>query len=220
MMHGQKNIKLYYLCFYFRFIYISMNCGLLWRSWLRHCATSQKVAGSLEFSLTIFPGALWRCQCLRNEYQKYFLGSKGDRCLALITLPLSCAEYHKIWELHPPGTFSACPGLYRDCYTLTNGDWKHAKRHPYLTLRCYPGIYLVVVSRGRLTSRCWMFWARFANWPLSNESIQHYFRPNIPGWCDIYNVVTFAVTEYQVQWGLIRDQKKRGLSALSVHKKA
>jgi hypothetical protein len=156
----------------------------------------------------------------RNEYQKYFLGGKGDRFLGLMNLPLSCAEFHKVREPQPPGTLRACPGLYRDCYTLPNGDWKHAKRQPYLSLRCYPGIYLVVVSRGRLTSRCWMFWSRFANWPLPNESIQHYFRTKVPGRCDICSMVTFVVTEYQGQWGLLWDKKKRGLSALSVHKRA
>ena len=28
----------------------------------------------------------------RNEYQEYFLGGKGGRCVGLTTLPLSCAE--------------------------------------------------------------------------------------------------------------------------------
>ena len=28
----------------------------------------------------------------RNEYQEYFLGGKGGRCLGLTTLPLSCAD--------------------------------------------------------------------------------------------------------------------------------
>jgi hypothetical protein len=178
---------------------------------LRHCATSQKVAGSLEFSLKSFRlqyGAGVESVSKRNEYQKYFLGGNGDRCLGLINLPPSCAECHKIWEPQPPGTLSACPGLYRDCCTLSNGDWKRAKMHPYLNINCYPCIYLVVVSGGRLTSRCWMFWSRIANWPIPNESIQHYFRPNVPGRCDICSVVTFVVTEYQGQWVLILDKKK------------
>jgi len=28
------------------------SVGTRWRSWLRHCATSRKVAGSVDFSLT------------------------------------------------------------------------------------------------------------------------------------------------------------------------
>jgi len=47
----------------------------------------------------------------RNEYQEYFLEGKGDRCVGLTTLPTSCADCLEIWELHPPGTFRACPGL-------------------------------------------------------------------------------------------------------------
>jgi hypothetical protein len=43
---------------------------------------------------------------------------KGCRCLWLTTLPPSCANCLEIWELHPPGTLSACPGLYRDTFTF------------------------------------------------------------------------------------------------------
>jgi len=44
----------------------------------------------------------------RNEYQEYFLGGKGCRCVGL-TLPPSCAECLEIWEPQPPGTLRACP---------------------------------------------------------------------------------------------------------------
>jgi len=47
----------------------------------------------------------------RNEYQQYFLGCKGGRCVGLTTLPPSCADCLKIWEPQPPGTLSASPGL-------------------------------------------------------------------------------------------------------------
>jgi hypothetical protein len=47
----------------------------------------------------------------RNEYQVYFLGGKGGRCVGLTTLPYSCAECLEIWEPQPPGTLRACPGL-------------------------------------------------------------------------------------------------------------
>ena len=40
----------------------------------------------------------------RNKYQKYFLGSKGGRCVRLTTLPHSCAVCLEIWEPQPPGT--------------------------------------------------------------------------------------------------------------------
>jgi len=47
----------------------------------------------------------------RNEYQEYFLGGKGGRCLGLTTLPSSLANCHEIWETQPLGTLRACPGL-------------------------------------------------------------------------------------------------------------
>ena len=47
----------------------------------------------------------------RNEYQEYFLGGKGGRCVGLTTLPPSCVDCLEIWEPQPPGTLRACPGL-------------------------------------------------------------------------------------------------------------
>ena len=37
----------------------------------------------------------------RNEYQEYFLGSKGGRCEGLTNLPLSRTDCHEIWEPQP-----------------------------------------------------------------------------------------------------------------------
>jgi hypothetical protein len=34
----------------------------------------------------------------RNEYQEYFLGGKGGRCVWLMTLPPSCAGYLEVLE--------------------------------------------------------------------------------------------------------------------------
>jgi hypothetical protein len=53
----------------------------------------------------------------RNEYQEYFLGCKGGRCVRLTTLSPSCADCLEIWQPQPPGTLRACPGLYRDSFT-------------------------------------------------------------------------------------------------------
>ena len=47
----------------------------------------------------------------RNEYQEYFLGDKGGRCIGLTILPHSCADCLEIWEPPPPGNLRACPGL-------------------------------------------------------------------------------------------------------------
>ena len=46
-----------------------------------------------------------------NEYQEYFLGGEGDRCVRLTTLPPSCADCLKIWEPQPPGALWISPGL-------------------------------------------------------------------------------------------------------------
>ena len=74
MMHGLANFK------------PGTHCveGTRWRSWLRHCTTSQKVAGSIPdgvigfFSLTqsFRPhyGPRVDSAFNRNEYQEYFLG--------------------------------------------------------------------------------------------------------------------------------------------------
>ena len=39
----------------------------------------------------------------RHEYQEYFLGGKGSRCVGLTLLP-SCADCLEIWQPLPAGT--------------------------------------------------------------------------------------------------------------------
>jgi hypothetical protein len=56
-----------------------------------------------------------------NKYQEFFLEGKGNRNVRLTTLPPPGAERLEIWEPQPPGTLRACPGLYWDCFTFTNG---------------------------------------------------------------------------------------------------
>jgi hypothetical protein len=46
-----------------------------------------------------------------NEYQEYFLGGKGGRCVGLTTLPSSCADCLEIWESQTSWTLRACPGI-------------------------------------------------------------------------------------------------------------
>jgi hypothetical protein len=57
--------------------------GTRWRSWLRHCATSRKAAGSIPDG----PGV----------DQEYFLGGEDGRCVGL-TLPSSYADCLESWE--------------------------------------------------------------------------------------------------------------------------
>jgi hypothetical protein len=56
--------------------------------------------------------------CNRNEYQEYFLGGKGGRCVQMITLPPSCADCLEIREPQFPATLRTCPGLFRHYITL------------------------------------------------------------------------------------------------------
>jgi hypothetical protein len=102
-------------------IYICVTGGTRWRSWLRHCATSWKVVGSIRDGVTgIFhwhnPSGHTMALGVdsasnRNEHQEYFLGSKGGRCVGLTTLSPSCDDCHEMWEPQPPGTLRTCPGL-------------------------------------------------------------------------------------------------------------
>ena len=90
--------------------------GTRWHSWLRHCATSRKVAGSVESihwhnpsGRTMTLGLTQPLTEMSSRNNSW--GSKGDRCVGLTTLPPSCAGCLEIWEPQPPGTLRACPGL-------------------------------------------------------------------------------------------------------------
>jgi hypothetical protein len=45
------------------------------------------------------------------EYQEYFLGGNGVRCVGLTNLSPSSANCLEIWETQPPGNLWAFPGL-------------------------------------------------------------------------------------------------------------
>jgi hypothetical protein len=94
--------------------------GTRWCSWLRHRATSRKVAGSVPDCVNgIFHWQPFRphydpgveSTANTNEYQRYFLGDNGGRFVGLKTLPPSCAECLEIWEPQPSGTLRACNGI-------------------------------------------------------------------------------------------------------------
>jgi hypothetical protein len=75
--------------------------GTRWRSWLRHCATSRKVAGLIPDGVTgIFhlhnPSGptmvLGLTQTIAEMSTRNIPGGKGGRCVGLTTLPPSCAD--------------------------------------------------------------------------------------------------------------------------------
>ena len=90
--------------------------GMRWCSCLRHYATSRTVTGSIPdgvigiFIDIILPATVDSASN-RNEYQEYFLGGKGGRCIGVTILPPSRVDCLEIWEPEPPGTLRACPGL-------------------------------------------------------------------------------------------------------------
>jgi hypothetical protein len=74
--------------------------GTRWRSWLRHCATNRKVAGSIPDGVngTRHGPAVDRPLTEISQYQEYFLEDEDGRCLGLSTLTPSCAVYLEIWK--------------------------------------------------------------------------------------------------------------------------
>jgi len=108
--------------------------GTQWRSWLRHCAPSRKVTGSIPVVVTgIFhwhkPSGhtmdLGLTHTLTEMSTKNISwGGKGGRWVGLSTLPPPCAKCREIWELQPPGTLrtsgpvQACNGIALPLYTI------------------------------------------------------------------------------------------------------
>jgi hypothetical protein len=94
-----------------------------WHSWLRHCASSQKVAGPIPVETRPQYGPGFDSASNRNEYQEYFQRDKGGRCVWLTALPLSCIDCLEMWESQSPGAIGACPGQYRDGLTCIS-SWR------------------------------------------------------------------------------------------------
>jgi len=94
--------------------------GTRWGSWLRHCVTSRKFAGSISDDvIEIFhwhnPSgdtmALGLTHPLKGMSIRAISWSKGGRFVGLKTLSHSCADCLQIWEPQPPGTLRNFPGM-------------------------------------------------------------------------------------------------------------
>jgi hypothetical protein len=115
----------YSVFFFFLWIlFFNLRCipansgGMQWCSWLRHCATSRKVAGSIHWhNPSGRTMALGSTQPLTEMSTRNIslgggggVGVKGGRCVGLKIIPPSCANCLQIWEPQPPGVLRACPG--------------------------------------------------------------------------------------------------------------
>ena len=84
----------------FLWTYISNSLTRLntrWRSCLRHCSTSWKVAGSIPVEARPQYDPRVDSASNRNEYQEYFQKDKGGRCVRLTALPPSCIDCLEMW---------------------------------------------------------------------------------------------------------------------------
>ena len=100
------------------------NQGTAVAQWLRCCATNRKVTGSIPAGVIGFfidikffrshygPGV--DSASNRNEYQEYFLGGKGGRCVGLTTLPFSC-NLGNVTSWNPLGHSRPVTGLLYIC---------------------------------------------------------------------------------------------------------
>jgi hypothetical protein len=113
--------------------------------WLRRCATSRTVPGSIlggvtEFFSNIFPSertmALGSTQPLVKMSTRNISGGKSGRCVRLITSPPSCAECHEIWEPKFPGTLWATPDLLRGSFNFL----LYSETEPVQTGRVSPAL--------------------------------------------------------------------------------
>jgi hypothetical protein len=94
--------------------------GTWWCNWLRHCATSWRVAGSILDGVTgifhwhnpsdhtIAPGSTQ--PLTQMSTRNISCEGKGSWCVGLKTLSDSCADCLEIWEPQLPGTLTTCPG--------------------------------------------------------------------------------------------------------------
>jgi hypothetical protein len=88
-----------------------------------------------------------------NEYQEYFLGVKGGRCVGLRTLPLPGAECLEIGDRQHPGTLWACnspllgsPFLCINCFY---GGHARTHTHTHTHTNVYVCVYIYIYMHAR-----------------------------------------------------------------------
>jgi hypothetical protein len=108
--------------------------GTRWRSWLRHCATSRKVAGSIpDGVISIFQ---WHdpCDCTMALGSSQLLSGiihvgKGGQWVGLTALPPSCGYRLEIWENEP------VISLYKNCFTFSMSSTEDDRKWGALSVR-------------------------------------------------------------------------------------
>jgi hypothetical protein len=109
-----------YSCQLKEFNFILLHFWMWWRSWLRHCAKSRKVAGSIPDGVSgIFylrnPSCstmiLESTEPLKEMSNRNISWGKGGQCVGLTSLPPSCVDCLEIWEPETPGFLKVCPGV-------------------------------------------------------------------------------------------------------------
>jgi len=96
--------------FAFHFLVYKSIGGTRWRSWLRCCFVSRKVAGSIPggnigFILPHYALGGSTQPPNTNEQDWYILGGKAGRCVGLTTLPRGSLHL-----LEPSGSLKVCTG--------------------------------------------------------------------------------------------------------------
>ena len=127
---------------------------------LRHCATIQKVASLILYSVIgIFIGIILpagsgiNSASNRIEYQEYFLGGKGGRCVGLTTLPPSCVGCLEIWN--PQCLSRSVMGLlYLYLYLFTYCTQPRISNGPALGRM---GLYIIRVCKRPVIATCPVF---------------------------------------------------------------
>jgi hypothetical protein len=131
---------------------INQKRGHAMRSWLRHCATSRKVAGSIPDGLIRISN--W--QSFRPHFGSEIDSTYRRNKYQLTTFPPSCADRLEILESQPSGTPWACNRPAQGLFYLQSKDsvielrltelwvireveadlWKPTVRACYLILIC------------------------------------------------------------------------------------
>jgi len=105
------------------YIYQQLGRGGTWlRSWLRHCATRQKVAVSIPDGVNgtfHFLNPSGRTTALWSNKPLTEISSRNISWRVKTALPSSCSKCLEIWHPQHHAKLRASLGLYRDCFTFT-----------------------------------------------------------------------------------------------------